>query len=200
MPLARFDIESELDAIPAKRNRHGIVWTAPVYSRITHATFSPHRTKADVIDLHSARPTAPAGRVIKFDAPFFHTADGAFFRNTRASRPRGERERAVQTTRAEKRSGQRPKDDAPPDHGTRLVRFNIASELDGIPPERNIHGYIWTAPRYLWITHAAFRQHKAKPDVIALYGARPIEPKGRVLKFIVPFVHTAHGVFYRPHK
>ena len=88
----------------------------------------------------------------------------------------------------------------PPDHGTRLVRFDIRLELDGIPPTRNPHGIKWTAPRYKWITHATFRAHKNKPDVIELHYARPIEPDGRVLRFIVPFVHTARGVFYRPRK
>jgi hypothetical protein len=85
-------------------------------------------------------------------------------------------------------------------HGTRLVRFDIRRELDGIPPTRNVHGITWTAPRYKWITHATFRAHKNKPDVITLYDARPIEPDGRVLRFIVPFAHTRHGAVYRPRK
>jgi hypothetical protein len=36
--------------------------------------------------------------------------------------------------------------------------------------------------------------------VIALYSARPLAPEGRVLKFKVPFVHTAHGAVFRPRK
>ncbi len=88
----------------------------------------------------------------------------------------------------------------PPDHGTRLVRFDIESELAGIPPKRNKYGIVWTAPRYSLITHATFRPHKSKADVIALYSARPIAPVGRVLKFKVPFVHTAHGAVFRPRK
>ena len=186
--LVRFDIESELDGIPPRRNRHGYVWTAPRYSRITHYTFIPHRTKADVIALHSARPS---GRAHKFEAPFFHTANGAFFRHPRERTPHGE------PGKRPARSRPKANDEVPADHGTRLVRFNIASELDGIPPRKNRHGYVWTAPRYVWITHATFSPHATKPDVIELYGARPIEPEGRVLQFKVPFVHTAHGVFYR---
>jgi hypothetical protein len=55
--------------------------------------------------------------VIKFADPFFHTGT----REQAAlvaivSGHRGDRKRAVQTIRAEKRSGQRQKDDAPPDH------------------------------------------------------------------------------------
>jgi hypothetical protein len=63
------------------------------------------------------------------------------------------------------------------------------------PLEMGSHG-----PRhgYRWITHATFRAHKNKPDVITLYDARPIEPDGRVLRFIVPFAHTRHGAVYRP--
>ena len=79
-PLVKFDIDSELAGIPPKWNKHGIVWTAPRYSLITHATFRPHKSKADVIALHSARPPAPEGRVLKFNVPFLHTAHGAFFR------------------------------------------------------------------------------------------------------------------------
>ncbi len=78
------------------------------------------------------------------------------------------------------------------------MRFDIDSELAWIPPKWNQHGIVWTAPRYSIITHATFRPHKTKPDLITLYSARPITPEGRVLEFVVPFVHTAHGVFYRP--
>jgi hypothetical protein len=87
-----------------------------------------------------------------------------------------------------------------PHHGMRLERFDVRSELQGIPPTRNPMGIIWTAPRYKWITHATFRAHKNKPDVVTLHDARPIEPEGRVLRFLVPFAHTSRGVVYRPRK
>ena len=94
----------------------------------------------------------------------------------------------------------------------RLTRFDIASELDGIPPAWNPRGYVWTAPRYAWITHATFRAHSTKPDVIALYSGRPSAAdaeegqegqegqEGRVLRFKVPFLHTTHDVFWRARK
>lgn len=176
--LVRVDIQSELDGILPQRNRQRYVLPAPAYSRITHATFIPRRTAADVVALHSARPSEPKGRVIALKVPLFHTSHGAFFRHSeRARQARG---------------------DVAPDYGTRLVRFDIAAELERIPPKRNSHGIVWTAPRYAWITHAAFRPHTTKPDSVTLCSARPTEPEGRVLKFKVPFVHTAHGVFYRP--
>ncbi len=85
-----------------------------------------------------------------------------------------------------------------PYYGTRLVRLDIASELSGIPPKPNPRGIDWSAPRYAWITHATFRAHRSKPDMIVLHSSRPSAPEGRVLRFKVPFVHTAHGAFYRP--
>ncbi len=78
-----------------------------------------------------------------------------------------------------------------------LERFDIASELDGVPQKHNPHGYVWTAPRYSLITHAAFRARNGKPDVIDLYSEAPVTG-GRVLRFKVPFVHTTGGTFFRP--
>ena len=80
----------------------------------------------------------------------------------------------------------------------RLERFDIASELDGIPPTYNPRGYVWTAPRYARITHATFRAHRTKPDEIDLHAKRPSSPDGRVLRFKVPFIHTRAGAFFRP--
>jgi hypothetical protein len=78
-----------------------------------------------------------------------------------------------------------------------LERFDIASELDGIPPTYNPRGYVWTAPRYSLITHATFRAHRTKPDEIDLHAERPTSPEGRVLRFKVPFIHTKSGTFFR---
>jgi len=78
-----------------------------------------------------------------------------------------------------------------------LERFDIASELDGVPPTYNPRGYVWTAPRYSRITHATFRAHRTKPDVIHLHTERPTSPEGRVLRFKVPFIHTKSGTFFR---
>jgi len=79
-----------------------------------------------------------------------------------------------------------------------LVRIDIASELDGIPPRWNPKGYTWSAPRFTWVTHAAFRAHRTRPDEIVLFskddGPRP---EGRVLRFNVPFLHTTRGAFFR---
>jgi hypothetical protein len=77
-----------------------------------------------------------------------------------------------------------------------LKRFDIASELDGVPRKHNPYGYVWTAPRYSLITHAAFRACNGKPDVIDLYSEAPLTG-GRVLRFKVPFVHTTSGTFFR---
>ena len=184
--LVRLDIQSELDGIMPRRNRQRHVLPAPVYSLITHATFIPRSSKADVVALHSARPSEPKGRVIALKVPFFHTSHGAFFRHERTRQATAPRLRPDASAYHQ------------PYYGTRLVRFDIAAELERIPPKHNSHGIVWTAPRYAWITHAAFRPHTTKPDVVTLYSSRPIEPEGRVLKFKVPFVHTAHGVFYRP--
>jgi hypothetical protein len=79
-----------------------------------------------------------------------------------------------------------------------LERFDIASELDGVPRKHNPYGYVWTAPRYSLITHAAFRARNGKPDVIDLYSEAPVTG-GRVLRFKVPFVHTTGGTFFRRH-
>jgi len=49
-----------------------------------------------------------------------------------------------------------------PYYGTRLVRFDIASELSGIPLKPNPRGIDWSAPRYAWITHATFNAHRSK--------------------------------------
>ena len=78
-----------------------------------------------------------------------------------------------------------------------LERFDIASELDGVPRKHNPYGYVWTAPRYSLITHAAFRACNGKPDIIDLYSEAPLTG-GRVLRFKVPFVHTTGGTFFRP--
>jgi hypothetical protein len=78
-----------------------------------------------------------------------------------------------------------------------LERFDIASELDGVPQKHNPYGYVWTAPRYSLITHAAFRARNGKPDVIDLHSEAPLTG-GRVLRFKVPFVHTTNGTFFRP--
>jgi hypothetical protein len=77
-----------------------------------------------------------------------------------------------------------------------LERFDIASELDGVPQKHNPYGYVWTAPRYSLITHAAFRARNGKPDVIDLHSEAPLTG-GRVLRFKVPFVHTTGGTFFR---
>ena len=70
--------------------------------------------------------------------------------------------------------------------------------LDGIPPERNPKGYDWYAPRYTLITRAAFRKHRTRPDEIELFNEETrARPKGRVLRFRVPFAHTTHGAFFR---
>ena len=81
-----------------------------------------------------------------------------------------------------------------------LERFDIASELDGVPPKHNPYGYVWTAPRHSLITHASFRARNGKPDVIDLYPEAPLvrQSEGRVLRFKVPFVHTTSGTFFRP--
>ncbi len=79
-----------------------------------------------------------------------------------------------------------------------LERFDIASELDGVLQKHNPYGYVWTAPRYSLITHAAFRARNGKPDVIDLYSEAPVTG-GRVLRFKVPFVHTTGGTFFRRH-
>lgn len=81
-----------------------------------------------------------------------------------------------------------------------LERFDIASELDGIPPTYNPRGYVWTAPRYSLITHATFRAHRTKPDEIDLHAERPTSPEGRVLRFKIPFIHTKSGTFFRPRR
>jgi hypothetical protein len=78
-----------------------------------------------------------------------------------------------------------------------LERFDVAAELDPIPPRHNPRGYVWTAPRYSVITHATFRAHRTKPDSIDLHSARPRSPEGRVLRFKVPFIHTTNGAFFR---
>ena len=80
----------------------------------------------------------------------------------------------------------------------KFERFDIASELNGIPTTYNPRGFVWTAPRYSLITHATFRTHRTKPDEIDLHAERPTSPKGRVLRFKVPFIHTTSGAFFRP--
>ena len=79
-----------------------------------------------------------------------------------------------------------------------LERFDIASELDGVPRKHNPYGYVWTAPRYSLITHASFRARNGKPDVIDLYSEAPVTG-GRVLRFKAPFVHTTGGTFFQRH-
>lgn len=95
-----------------------------MYSLITHATFIPRSSKADVVALHSARPSEPKGRVIELKVPFFHTSHGAFFRH-------GERTRVAPAPRLRPDAGAYPQ----AYYGTKLVRFEIAAELELIPPK-----------------------------------------------------------------
>jgi hypothetical protein len=80
--LEQLDIASALDGVPLRPNPHGYVWTAPRYSRITHAVFSARNGKPDLIDLYSdAPPDKIDGRVVRFKVPFVHTTNGTFFRS-----------------------------------------------------------------------------------------------------------------------
>ncbi len=69
-----------------------------------------------------------------------------------------------------------------------LERFDIASELDGVPQR---------VDRVTVLSHHPRGARNGKPDVIDLYSEAPVTG-GRVLRFKVPFVHTTGGTFFRP--
>lgn len=84
----------------------------------------------------------------------------------------------------------------------RLERFDIASELDGVPQKHNPYGYVWTAPRYSLITHAALRGRNRPIFRGAGHGGPRAQVQGPVRPhnglYVLPAPRGAIGAYERP--